>query len=181
MLRCSKNEFIVKLNKVQLVLDLDEFIISVSAFNQQFGSSLVMNPSCGYLKCNKVGMKLTNIDLRYKIYYFRGRILHRDESNASLMCFTLPKNARKISTNIFMYSDVGERNNNDNSAGKNDNLNDREQLMCLKVVGSRSSRRNVKRKLSPKMLELLQKEGELWHRRMGHISYPVLNKLKSGW
>ena len=38
LLTCGKGKFIIKLSKVQLVLDMDEIIISVSAFNQQFNA-----------------------------------------------------------------------------------------------------------------------------------------------
>jgi len=48
LLTSGKSKFIIKLSEVQLVLDMDETIISVSAFNQQFNASLVLNPRCGY-------------------------------------------------------------------------------------------------------------------------------------
>lgn len=34
-------------------------------------------------------------------------------------------------------------------------------------------------KLTPENKKMLEQEGDLWHRRMGHISSPVVNKLKS--
>jgi len=120
-----------------------------------------------------VGLKLAKVELRHKIYCFRGEILDKDKS---LMDFECPKGARRISPNMFVYSEVG--GSNDVSTENFCDLVDAKlNRVCLKVVGSRSSRRNAKRKLSPKKLELLQQEGELWH-CMGHISYPLLNKFK---
>lgn len=39
--------------------------------------------------------------------------------------------------------------------------------------------RKNKRNLTLEQLKSLEQEGELWHRRMGHISPPILHKLKN--
>ena len=57
--------------------------------------------------------------MHHKIYCFCGQILVRDESNVYLMSFELLKGAGKISPNIFVNSDVGERNNNNEGAAHN--------------------------------------------------------------
>ena len=51
-----------------------------------------------------MGLKLTKVELRHKIYCFRGKILDKNEF---LMDFELLKGARRISPDIFVYSEVG--------------------------------------------------------------------------
>jgi hypothetical protein len=174
---CGKNKFIVKLNKVQVVEDYDESIISVAGFNQQFGASLVLNTRCGFLRCNKIGMKLANIELHGKIYWLRAKVLDQVKLDHFGMNTEILSGTRRIASNIFLRSnDKTDNKSNDLKISLDATV---DNMTCLKVIGNRSTRRNVRRKLSPKQLKLLNQEGELWHRRMGHVSYSVLNKLKS--
>ena len=49
--------------------------------------------------------------------------------------------------------------------------------MCLKVI-RRNKQRKLRRKLTPEKIELLKIEGNLWHRRMGHISANYLSHMR---
>ena len=52
--------------------------------------------------------------------------------------------------------------------------------MILRIHSKTNIKSKRKRtKLSPAKLEVLKQEGELWHNRLGHISAPYLNRIKS--
>lgn len=51
--------------------------------------------------------------------------------------------------------------------------------MCCKLSNERKNKiRKLKRKLTPEQILKYEKVGELWHRRMAHLSASALQKLK---
>lgn len=146
----GKIKSVIKLNKVQYVPDIDNDIMSVSAFNTQFRATLVLYPKSGHILCRKLGRKIATIEQTNGIYKMRAQVV--DDS-----------------TELSQHEKITETIKTKQIPQK---------VVCLKTI-TRNQIRNAKRKLSPKQLQLLKQEGELWHRRMGHISASVINRVKN--
>lgn len=81
---------------------------------------------------------------------------------------------RRIKNSFIPFS-----NKNLNVLNKNIDKNDNLFINVIhKQCTKRNKQRKIKRKLTPAKIELLQKEGELWHKRMGHISSEYVNHLR---
>lgn len=57
LVNCGKIQSIIKLTGVQYIPNSSDFILSVSALNKQFGTSLTLNTKSGYLFSNKLKTK----------------------------------------------------------------------------------------------------------------------------
>ena len=136
----------LKLRNVQYVPKVDGNIISVSAFNSQFKTALVLYPKTGHIFSRKSGNKISKIEQINGLYMLRAQLLDVSDTTIQL---------------------------------EYDQINVNEKQLCLNKITKRNNLRNTKRKLSPKVLDLLKQEGEIWHRRMGHISAPTVNRLKN--
>ena len=80
--------------------------------------------------------------------------------------------------NVFILHAKTLDNSIDTSSSVQHSVHSLSEDENLFIYSTKIKRRNLS-KISPQRLKMLEKEGALWHRRMGHISTPIVHKLKS--
>ena len=160
----DKTQTVLNLTNVQLVSSCDVFIISAGCLNRQFHTSIILRPASGHLFCPKLKRKIALIEHNSNMYKLLGKVI--DSKNDSLDFFC-PENtdwyAKKLDTNLFI---VGASVVTPTT---------RPNISCYTT--RRKQNRKLNCTLTPAKIKLLVTEGELWHRRMGHISSSVLSTL----
>lgn len=145
----EKSKSLLILKNVQFVPEITETIISVNKFNLQFQSSFTLNANSGFLFSRKMKKKLSLVFLSNNLYFMEIRI----------------KSSEAEST-------TSEYSSNSIVAPK---LSESEPIVASVKVGKN---KKVRKTLTESEISKLESEGELWHRRMGHISPSYLHKLK---
>lgn len=156
----GKNKTILYLSGVQLVPESKDTIISVSKFNVKFKSSLIANPKSGYLLYRKFNRKIASITEVNGMYCMNVKTINCNHVNISDMSHP---NQQYDDDGLFVMVTVSDTNPNDSD----------------RIPKIKPKRKRKGQKLSFSQRTLLEQEGELWHRRMGHISPPIVNKLKN--
>lgn len=85
LLSCNKTKTVINLKNVHYVPNCDNSIISVSALNSQFKTSLVLYPRAGHLLCRKLKRKIANIEQSNGIYRLRGQVFKQDCPDACVL------------------------------------------------------------------------------------------------
>jgi hypothetical protein len=167
----EKSRCIMILSNVQYAPDISDYIISAAALNRQFKTTLVLNPASGYLMYRKHRGKIAAIEQSKDIYKMRGFIMNSDDIKLLHDSDTVSLEATKITNNFYSFGELSSRTLDTISQSQL-----LENNVCFEVM-TRNTRRKTKRNLSEKDIAMLQKEGELWYCRLGHISSSVLHRL----
>ena len=153
------NEFTpITLHHVQHTPQLSDHILSVHEFNLQCSTFFHLDINSGYIYSRTPKKKISLLKIERNLYQIEVSINER------------------INYNFSYYS----HNENPNVLNKN---KDKDDSLFIHVIRQQSTKRNKQRKtkrhLTPAKIELLRNEGELWHKRMGHISSECVNHLRN--
>lgn len=159
MLTFNEKRIMLRLEHVQYVPTISDFVISCKKFNEQFKTFVVLNINSGYIFSRKEKRKLSLIRTQGGMF-----ILHAYISPENVF----PSN---FDSNDSFSSNFHNSNVTVNITSPNKNVN-------VKRLVNRNKIRSIKRKLTPEKIELLKQEGDLWHKRMGHISSDYVHRLK---
>lgn len=165
LLRYKNTETILVIKNVQFVPDAENNVVSVNKFNEQFHTSCILNCKSGFITSRKQRKKLTSIEVRSSIYQITVRVTDQNDRSKNISC-----NYSCTNLSDMITISNGYNLNNVSSESSNEKL----KVTC---VSTKISRKNKRKRLSPAKLEKLRKIGNKWHRRMGHISAPYINKL----
>lgn len=153
LLNFDTTSHIIKLSNVQLVEDIEYPTLSVQSFNTQNETSVILNTATGVIVHRTSSEKIALIQLHEGLFKLQANVcLDR--------CYLYSNFCTNDSVNSFINNDT----------------------FCIKIskikLKPTSLKKKKKQKLSPKNLQILKQEGEIWHSRMAHISAPYLNKIK---
>jgi hypothetical protein len=136
------------LERVQYVPNILDLILSCHKFNKQFETFFMLDVKTGFIYSREMNRKLTLLKTQNDIYQLDA-FISRDFSR-DCKSYPILKCTTKNKPKVIFANKIIRRNR----------------------------QRKLKRLLSSEKLELLKREGELWHKRMGHISATYVNNLK---
>lgn len=162
----GKTKSIIRLHGVQYLPNADECIISVSKLNQQFKTSLMLNPKTGFILCRRLKRKIASITETKGIYEMHAKTIDLKNLINSTSPDLTDLNKYKVDNDLFVLL--------------TQNTPQSESVVQeTRTTSNIKRKRNRRSKLTTERITMLEQEGDLWHRRMGHISSPILHKLKS--
>lgn len=166
----STNQHLIRIEKVQLVQDINDYILSVKKFNSQFHTSINLNSNNGSIYSRKMKTKIALIRMKDNLYRLPAKIYTDNDGLKSLEIRTLQFNSILILSNKFsekfsVPSCFLENTNKDSCVIANSRKT------------TRTKSRRLRKTLSPEKLHLLESEGKLLHNRFAHISTSYLYKL----
>lgn len=182
MLECQHRKFIVKLRHVQVVCKLTDNILSVRAFNRQFGTRVMLNANTGMISSGKLKTKIALIHVRNEVYRLQAKIAKDDKFQMKYTkILIVPTCESKVNATAGCSSvRAGELLKPDDFTGKTivtsiSGSGTHDHEVQLKTI---RKKKTGKKALTKEKLDLLVSEGDKWHSRMGHLSATYLNKLK---
>jgi hypothetical protein len=182
---CGNVQSILVLKNVQCIQEISESILSVASIHAQFHTSLTLNVKTGYIFLKKLRQKVALVDMNKNVYKLRACI-----SNNSIPEIRVVNNLalnspviRKIANNFYVINSMKgsatvDRTKVGSEGKSNCSVDSSKAISISTTIGTRNQRRKKKRKLSPEETRVLEQEGELWHRRMAHLSASALHKLQ---
>jgi hypothetical protein len=167
-----KNEkTIITLKKVQYVPNTADNVISVNQFNVQFRTTCILNCKSGFLTSRKLKKKIVSIEVRNGIYFVTGKTSRIETESKHINVYFSSLELPDV------YKIPGCTSLETISAS----------YMCRQLSGNSPSVSCLKTKITRKrktkgltsaQIEKLREAGLMWHRKMGHISAPYVNKLQ---
>lgn len=180
LVQFGKFSHILVLRKVQLVLNVDENVLSVKAFNSQFKTLITFNDKSGYISSRKLKKK-SLLHIRDGLYRLTAKTTvpmktNFNEPHKTVLLNTIGNDINDHSNRVIENScvPVVDKYKNKESSVQ---LHKVVKTVSLKTCTTRRQRRNARKNLTRAQLKALEREGEIWHKRMGHISSSYLAKL----
>lgn len=183
LIEFAKRKFVLKLKSVQYVPDVHDHIISANAFNVQFGTTITLSTSTGTISSRRLKAKIGLLHVRNRVYRLYAKILSADYVSDLLDGSIYFESWTPKISNIKTMTDNSNRSKDSTITSscsnslkhKNNSLHTVQKTDAL--IAKTTVKRSIK-KISPEKLKMLEKEGEIWHERLGHINQSSLNRLK---
>jgi transposase InsO family protein len=171
---------VICVREVQFVPTADKTLISAAAFNAQFRTTFELNMKSGSIFYRTKKQMITTLIQEGRLYKFQARITRKKQYceyfSKSCLSKTVAVNCNFVCMDSFSFCDPVQSSLT--CLRKSDNTPIVPQLLACNLT-SIKKRPKSRKKLTPKQKDKLLALGKLWHDRLGHISAPYLNRLKT--
>lgn len=167
MLQFKSKQTVFKLKSVQCVPSARNDVMSVNHFNEQFHTSCILNVKSGFITSRKLKSKLATIQMIDRVYWLSGKVSENPEKgNSFTVCASWFEKC-----NVYHVPKPVLENEKISLLPRTSSLHG---VSCASVQIKKNQNR---RKLTPTQVKILQENGKLWHRIMGHMCAPYVNRL----
>lgn len=151
----EKSKIVLLLKQVQYVPDVDDYIISCGAFNEQFKTTYVLNVKTGFIVSRRMKTKLTKLYAVNRMFRMKAIVHGRNylqDTNYEFNKYYCNTNLEIDKSDcIFNINENEKRKVLDELTSNNEVL--KNQISCYKTKVNRNQKRMIRRKLSSKQLE----------------------------